>query len=71
MNTFEKLVYKLLKHSYYITYEWTNEHGDRIQSWHVIETIYNLNKSKDLIKFIKEHEAKLPKFYITWFKELK
>lgn len=71
MNKFEKLVYKLLKRSYYITYEWTNEHGDRIQSWRIVDTTYNLNKAAYLLKFIKEHEDKLQGFYITWFKELK
>lgn len=71
MNKFEKLVYKLLKRSYYITYEWTNEHGDRIQSWSIVDTTYNLNKAPYLLKFIKEHEDKLHGFYITWFKELK
>ena len=71
MSIFKNLVYKLLKRSYYITYEWTNEHGDRIQSWAIVDITYNLNKPAHLLKFIKEHETKLPKFYITWFKELK
>jgi ribulose bisphosphate carboxylase small subunit len=70
MNWFKKFVYNLQKRTFYITFEWTDKEANRVQSWIILETPYNLNKRKDLHAFIMKNDKEKKDYYITWFKEL-
>lgn len=71
MTWLDKLIQKLTLRSFYITFEWTDKEGNRIQSWQILHTVYNLNNSKQLLEFIRIKDKELKNYYITWFKELR
>lgn len=71
MNLWKKFLYNIKKRKYYITFEWTDKHGNRVQSWRTIVTIYNLKIQYELLKFIGDMEKEMKEFYLTWFEEIK
>ena len=71
MNAWKKFLYNIKKRDYYITCEWTDKQGNRVQSWRTITSIYNLKLRHELLKFIAEMEKEMKDFYLTWFTEIK
>ncbi len=39
MTWLDKVIQKLTLRAFYITFEWTDKEGNRIQSWQILHTI--------------------------------